>query len=515
MLRHHELTGEILPIGGGRGGAQQAPPPGALFGLPGITSWTEQVENNDQTPVTPTAGTSVPVNTLQPFKQTDIVFWWDMEVNWTTGISLGAGSVFQSRYAPYNVFGECKLQIQNMYANWHPLSGVDAIIWQMFRPMRDRARAMAAGFAGNNMLFENPMFDTQPSDYDPGGFEYFEQALTPAAVAANTTAEQTFLIAVPGVAFGLGDELVSVNKPTLQAGLAVAQSRISAANTVAITFVNDTAGAITPTAGEIYRFVVLRFAAAANLTTKPTYTFTLEIPASIFFDRYYDLTKDGGIISQGMQMLVSPQYMSGTTRYIQPNLTLNPTLAANTDSGPFVINGAGPTVSGATMNLGFRRYGAYASNNPAVLPLVFNWQYVREATQFSLSGRQRADIPIGNYGQILSVFVRLFDPSAASGGQPIALSTLTKCQLQFGSALLRYDDTPRSMQRRFWEQHRFIPPEGVIIWDLALDYWGRLTNAIALNTLTTAGILVHLEFSGALSTTAYAVVGVEGLFYVE
>jgi hypothetical protein len=494
---------------------QQAPPPGALFGLPGITSWTEQTETNDGTPVVPSGANTVQVNTLQPFKQTDIVYWWDMEVAWTTGISLGGGSLFQSRYAPYNTFGECKLQIQNMYANWHPLSGVDAAIWQMYRPMRDRNRAMSVGFNANSVLFDNPTLVTQPSDTDPGGEIYFEQALTPAAVAANTSAEQTFTITVPGITFAVGDQLVDVNKPTAQAGIGIVGWRVSGANAVGITFGNFTAGAITPTAGEVYKFTVLRVAAGSNLNTKPTYTFTLEIPASIFFDRYYDLTKDGGIISQGMQMLVSPQYMAGTTRYIQPTLALQPTLAANTDQGPFVVNSAGPTVSAPSMTLGFRRIGTYAANNAAVLPLVFNWQYVREATQFSLSGRSRADIPVGNYGQILSVFCRLFDPSAASGGQPIALTSVTKCQLQFGSALLRYDDTPRSMQRRFYAQHRFLPPEGVMIWDLALDYWGRLTNANALNTLTTAGILVHLEFTGALSTTAYAVVGVEGLFYVE
>lgn len=494
---------------------QTAPPPGALFGLPGITSWTEQVETNDQTPVVPSGANTVQVNTLQPFKQTDIVFWWDMEVSLTTGISLGGGSLFQSRYAPYNTFGECKLQIQNMYANWHPLSGVDAAIWQMYRPMRDRDRAMAMGFNAQSVMYDNPTLVTQPSDTDPGGEVYFEQALTPVAVAANTTAEQTFAITVPGIVFALGDMVMDVNKPTAQAGLGIVGYRVSAANTIGITFSNNTAGAITPTAGEIYKFTVLRTAAGSNLNTKPTYVWTFEIPASIFFDRYYDLTKDGGIISQGMQMLVSPQYMAGTTRFIQPTLAINPLLAANTDSGPWVVNSAGPTVSSPSMTLGFRRVGAYSANNPAVLPLVFNWQYVREASQFSLSGRQRADIPIGNYGQILSVFCRLFDPSAASGGQPIALSNVTKCQLQFGSALLRFDDTPRSMQRRFYKQHRFLPPEGVMIWDLALDYWGRVTNALALNTLTTAGILVHLEFSSALSTTAYAVVGVEGLFYVE
>lgn len=73
-------------------------------------------------------------------------------------------------------------------------------------------------------------------------------ALTPAAVAANTTAEQTF--AIPGVAVG---DVVYVTKPTAQAGLGIVNVRVSAANTLAITFANNTAASITPTAAETYQ----------------------------------------------------------------------------------------------------------------------------------------------------------------------------------------------------------------------------------------------------------------------
>lgn len=67
--------------------------------------------------------------------------------------------------------------------------------------------------------------------------------LTPAAVGANTTAEQTFN--VPGV--NVGDS-VDVNKASHQTGLSIGNVRVSAANTLAIQFVNTTAGSITPTA---------------------------------------------------------------------------------------------------------------------------------------------------------------------------------------------------------------------------------------------------------------------------
>lgn len=77
--------------------------------------------------------------------------------------------------------------------------------------------------------------------------------LTPALVALNTTAEQTFT--VQGLL--VGDE-VAVTKPTTQAGLGIVNARVSAANTLAITFSNNTGGNITPTAGEIYTIAVNR-----------------------------------------------------------------------------------------------------------------------------------------------------------------------------------------------------------------------------------------------------------------
>ena len=77
--------------------------------------------------------------------------------------------------------------------------------------------------------------------------------LSPAQVAANTTAEQTFT--VPGLKVG---DFVDVNKPTAQAGLGLAAVRVSAANTLAITFSNNTASPITPTASEVYSVLYAR-----------------------------------------------------------------------------------------------------------------------------------------------------------------------------------------------------------------------------------------------------------------
>lgn len=77
--------------------------------------------------------------------------------------------------------------------------------------------------------------------------------LSPAQVAANTTAEQTFTVS--GLLVG---DFVEVNKPSVQAGLGIVNTRVSAANTLAITFANNTASPITPTASEVHYLCVTR-----------------------------------------------------------------------------------------------------------------------------------------------------------------------------------------------------------------------------------------------------------------
>jgi len=78
---------------------------------------------------------------------------------------------------------------------------------------------------------------------------------SPAQVAANTTAERAFT--VPGVQLGT-DFVLSVTKPTAQAGLALGGARVSAADQVSVVFINATSGAITPTASQTYTFAIVR-----------------------------------------------------------------------------------------------------------------------------------------------------------------------------------------------------------------------------------------------------------------
>lgn len=86
--------------------------------------------------------------------------------------------------------------------------------------------------------------------------------LSPISVAPNTTAEQTFT--VNGLQLG---DFIDAGKPTAQAGLGLVNARVSAANTLAITFSNNTAATITPTPSEVYSVGVTR---AENLNAAGT-----------------------------------------------------------------------------------------------------------------------------------------------------------------------------------------------------------------------------------------------------
>lgn len=75
----------------------------------------------------------------------------------------------------------------------------------------------------------------------------------PASVATITTAEQD--ITVPGV--NVGDIVIAINKPTLTTGVTIGNARVKSANTVAVQWVNPTAGSVDP-ASETYTIVIAR-----------------------------------------------------------------------------------------------------------------------------------------------------------------------------------------------------------------------------------------------------------------
>jgi hypothetical protein len=249
---------------------------------------------------------------------------------------------------------------------------------------------------------------------------------------------------------------------------------------------------------------------ATNPAAGTHWKFILEIPGGLYIDQYWDLAIDGTLLSNSngqiapMGAFVSPQYMGGGERVVVPQFNYAPLNAADIDSGPLV----GTTAGAATATVNARRVGYYGSTNAAELPPVYNWQYRRSSVRVPLGAVRKADIPITEYGQLLSTYVRIFNPTSAAYED---VANVTKAQLLYGSNLPRFDDDTQTMQTRFLYQHGFLPPVGTVVWDMLANTSGdTLSNdARVLNTLTNANTHAHLEFSNTLDATAYAVVGTE------
>ena len=80
----------------------------------------------------------------------------------------------------------------------------------------------------------------------------YTPSINPASIAAATSVEQT--AAVPGLT--TADKVVVI-KPTATAGVGIVNARVSAADTLALTWMNATAGAVDPPA-ETYTVLAFR-----------------------------------------------------------------------------------------------------------------------------------------------------------------------------------------------------------------------------------------------------------------
>lgn len=268
----------------------------------------------------------------------------------------------------------------------------------------------------------------------------------------------------------------------------------------------------------------------ANLVTAGNYTrastplnIEYDIPASIWFDEYVELDANANIIGVAHRVPVSPLYMSGTAREVYPQATMNAAVGASFDTSPYVVTtvggGAHISFSGSVLHK-WQRLGIYGTKNPPEMPTVFNWRYAYVSRRVAVNGQQTLTIPLksvinnGGGGQVLSISARLFDPAVGTGGAVVNVNTLASTRLLYGSSLVRFQDNIFPFhQARIIDQHDVLLPGGMVLYDLARDYNGKITNATALNAYTT-DISLELNFTSAPTTTAYAVVAVEYLTYV-
>lgn len=272
-----------------------------------------------------------------------------------------------------------------------------------------------------------------------------------------------------------------------------------------------------------------------NTGVAQTPFFQMELPASVWFDSYYELDETGMPVSGPHQGFVSPQNMGGYARVVTPSIRLNPYQGVGAlglaDQSVYEFSPTTTsTISGQSTILGFSRIGVLGSLDQSVLPQPTNWQYNIAHQQIALTGLSKVSVPMNGIfaGQIMSISARMFDPTVVVGGQavggPIPVANVTNFVLQYGGSVQRFNGgvtsagTPvtsvRRLQRRFAEQHLFIPAEGWLVLDLAFDRNLGITNSYCLNTLRTAAVQLNVVFSAAQNSGAYMEVTVEGLRWV-
>lgn len=123
----------------------QAPMPGQFFDVPGVpggeTQWLEEYEPTQGLAFSALTGSQIVVNGILPFKQTDVVLDWIMEMNVQQTYTAGTSALTTSLYAPFNFIGPTKLLIQNQYACVDVESGIDLYIFNLIRPQRQNIGA--------------------------------------------------------------------------------------------------------------------------------------------------------------------------------------------------------------------------------------------------------------------------------------------------------------------------------------------------------------------------------------
>jgi hypothetical protein len=126
--------------------------PGSMFGLPGVTRWTEQQENNSglatvETSNGATGNTNVvPPQSIIPFYQTDVAFGWNVQLTIAQTNNAGAGGTNNlSEQAPYNFFNNLKLSVNKLYSPIDVYSSYELSLYNFYRPMLSKDNVSNAG----------------------------------------------------------------------------------------------------------------------------------------------------------------------------------------------------------------------------------------------------------------------------------------------------------------------------------------------------------------------------------
>lgn len=256
--------------------------------------------------------------------------------------------------------------------------------------------------------------------------------------------------------------------------------------------------------------------------TQQSYKLFLEVPVSMYFDIYYELSASGQAVGPpATRAIVSPQRMAATTRNVTPKLTfgagLSPQPVGVTGSGPASL-ASGDTTSTftGTVNSSWFRDALIPSQSPLTEPPNRMWQYSRDYISFQTGGGSIIPVPLDDQvpgqGQILSLIFFTFDPALQSStGYITPAANYTTVELLYGSTVQIFQDTPQTNVYRWTQIHGAVLPSGMFGWDLMLTEDGRTSNEFAINTLVTAGTQLRITYGTAPGASATVYVGLEML----
>lgn len=132
----------------------------------------------------------------------------------------------------------------------------------------------------------------------------YQSIQSPAAVANATSAEVG--LTVTGLL--TTDLIVGVSKPTAQAGIGIVGQRVSAANTLGLTFMNSTAATVTPTVSQSYAITVFRQAPAAPLVVYSQTLTPVAVAANTTAEQVFTVT---GLVAGSPVWVNKPSAQSG------------------------------------------------------------------------------------------------------------------------------------------------------------------------------------------------------------
>lgn len=233
-----------------------------------------------------------------------------------------------------------------------------------------------------------------------------------------------------------------------------------------------------------------------------TFSTFLEIPVSMYFDLYYELSATGQPIGMPIpRAIVSPQRMAATTRNVTPKVNFAALLTA-TDLFDSPLSTSSVTVQTATgsVNATWWRDAWIPTDNQLTEPPGRMWQYTRDYIAYQPAGATIPIVPLDDevpgQGQILSLVFCTWDPALNSGlGGFTPWTSYLFVELLLGSNVQLYQDTPQSNLYAWTAQHGAILPNGHMGWDLMLTEDGRLTNENAINTLVQNGAQLRITYA--------------------